>query len=187
MDDSPIREGQGTVEGKFGVDEINRTILATLNISPIVPCKFETRSNYAFKKVDQITSSIMETLNVSKIEKSPKESDFDELIHLLKAKFKGCASKKEKFQILTLLPSSWSIRRIENEFECSYRMAITSKALRNDKGILSVPDRKKPSHIIDQELSSLIDSFYIEDDVSSLMPGKNDYVSMTVNGMLNML
>lgn len=61
-------------------------------------------------------------------------------------------------------------------------MASKAKDLRRSKGIMSVPYQKKTSNSIELGVSQLIDCFYVDDEISSVMPGKNDYVSMLVNG-----
>lgn len=115
-------------------------------------------------------------------EQKKKADQFDELNEKLKLKFKNVNSKDEKYQILTLLPTGWSARKIESEFGCSFHMANTSKTLQNEKGLLSTPNRKLASNILAVGVKDLVEKFYLEDDISRIMPGQKDCVSMVVNG-----
>lgn len=102
-----------------------------------------------------------------------------EIIDQFKEKFK-ISNKNEKFLILTSLPRSWSCAKIESEFGVTNYMARKSKKLVEEKGILSTPDPKhgKP---LPQETAVLVKEFYCSDEISRLMPGKKDYVSMGKN------
>ena len=77
-------------------------------------------------------------------------------------------------QILTMLPKSWSISKIQAEFGASNFMARKAKLVK-DKGILSGPD-PRPGYTIPQETSDLVVGFYESDGCSRLMPGKKDFV-----------
>ena len=57
-----------------------------------------------------------------------KMTDDIEMIDQLKEKY-STAQRSEKIQILTLLPKSWSIRRIEIEFDASNYMVRKAKEL----------------------------------------------------------
>ena len=52
------------------------------------------------------------------------------------------ANKCEKYQLLTLLPRSWSLRKMTREFGVSLHMARIAKKLQDDKGPMSSPDQK---------------------------------------------
>ena len=64
-----------------------------------------------------------------KLKLEPSKDDFQEVLEQLKREFNGCAKKSEKLQILTILPQSWSIKRIETEFGATNHMARLAKAL----------------------------------------------------------
>ncbi|XP_037033164.1 uncharacterized protein LOC119072128 [Bradysia coprophila] len=125
-----------------------------------------TSEKYAAQKIQQLTSclTIMFAGNqeyVSPIEaehQKTKAKQFDDFIANLKTKFSSTNSKDEKYQILTMLPTEWS------------------------KGVMSVPNPKLPSNILQRSTKEAVQTFYLEDDISRMMPGKNDCVSMTVNG-----
>ena len=64
------------------------------------------------------------------------------MITQLKQKFHSLTKKSEKVQVLTVLPVSWSIKRIADEFGASNYMARKAKKLVNEQGILSIPNPK---------------------------------------------
>ena len=57
------------------------------------------------------------------------ESDLKEMLNQLKSKFKETNSNRLKVMLLTILPQSWSERRIAAEFETTQHMARTAKKL----------------------------------------------------------
>ena len=61
-----------------------------------------------------------------------------EIITQLKEKY-STAGRSEKIQILTVIPKSWSVRRVEEEFGVLNFMARKAKQLVREKGILAVP------------------------------------------------
>ena len=116
------------------------------------------------------------------ISTKPESDDESEMIKQLKAKFKTTVQRSEQIQILTVLPQSWSITRIQNEFGVSNYMARKSKHLVKEKGILSMPD-PKPGPSLPSETIDLVHSFDQSDDVSRITPGKKDFVSIKRGGI----
>lgn len=53
----------------------------------------------------------------------------NEIISQLKEKFSQTTSRSEKMLILTVLPQSWTIRKIQTEFRVSNYMARSAKKL----------------------------------------------------------
>lgn len=56
-------------------------------------------------------------------------------------------------------------------------MIRKAKVLVKQKGILSTPNPRH-GHTLAEETSDLVRSFYESDDLSRMMPGKKDYVSV---------
>ncbi|XP_074112073.1 uncharacterized protein LOC141535826 isoform X2 [Cotesia typhae] len=79
--------------------------------------------------------------------------------------------------MLTLMPSSWSIEKIVEVMGTTTYMARLAINLEADKGILSIPE-KKMGHGLSVEVSSAVINFYNDDEMSSPMPGKKDFVSL---------
>ena len=79
--------------------------------------------------------------------------------------------------MLTVLPKSWSVKKVQQEFGVSEYLAQQSKKLVEEGGILSFPD---PSCGLSLPPETVIDicTFYESDDISHVMPGKKDFVSV---------
>ena len=102
--------------------------------------------------------------------------NFEEILSQLKVKFKD-ATRSEKIQILTILPKSWSIRQIKQEFKVTHRMAQTATNLQVERGVMASPN-PKPGRELNGDLTKSIQDFYLSDTVSRVMPGIKDYVSV---------
>ena len=64
------------------------------------------------------------------------ESDSeDEMIKQLKEKFNSTTQRSEKVRVLTALPQSWTVRRVQAEFHASNYTVRTAKALVKQNGI----------------------------------------------------
>ena len=81
--------------------------------------------------------------------------------------------RSEQLQILTILPWSWSRKRIHAEFGVSDYMARMSKQPVQVKGILTNPNPKAESTLPFETVKVLI-NFYESDEISWTMPGKKD-------------
>ena len=88
---------------------------------------------------------------------SEQTNDEVEIITQLEKKY-STAGRSEKIQILTVLPKSSSIRRVE-EFGVSNFMVRKAKQLVREKGILSTPD-SKPGRTLPQGTVDLVSDFY---------------------------
>ena len=86
-------------------------------------------------------------------------------------------SVSEKLQILTVLPKSWTCKKIENEFAFSNTMARKVKALVKKNCIFATPS-PKCGKLLNKSVTERVYSFCNSDDVSCLMSGKKDFVSV---------
>ena len=103
------------------------------------------------------------------------------MIQQLKEKFQEARKRSEQVQVLTVLPKSWSVTKIQQEFGVSEYMAQQSKKLVEEKGILSLPGPLRgPS--LPPETVDIVCKFYESDDISRIMPGKKDFVSVKKEG-----
>jgi transposase len=107
--------------------------------------------------------------------------DGTEMVQQLKEKFQSTAKRNEQLQVLTVLPKSWSVKKIQQEFGVSTYMARKSKKLVEEKGILSLPDPVRGPSLL-QETVDIVCAFYESDDISRVMPGKKDFVSVKKEG-----
>ena len=167
--------------------ELN-TSLVVLGVSPVIKRKAQTRVNYVKKKAQSIHTTVKRKLEVITGESldavSEEEHNYsadNEIIDQLKEKFKSCSRSGEKVQVLTVLPKSWSAKRVQSEFQATNYMVRKAKKLVEDRGILSSPNQKAgrtlPSNVVDS-----VRAFYCSDSTSRLMPGMKDYVSVNVAG-----
>lgn len=159
------------------LDYLNKS-LELVGESPVKKKRLE-RSSYARKKFEKIKTCIQENFlpDTSDFQKESTESnDQSEMLKQLKEKFSQTEKRSEKIMILTLLPSSWSQKKIQNEFAASDYMVRTAKKLVKEKEILSTPN-PKPGRTLDEKTYKAVIDFYNNDEVSRVMPGKKDCVS----------
>ena len=126
---SPIKHLQASVS----CDKVNK-YLRDVGETPITKRKLRGKK-YKKQKVEAITK----TLQMAGLDQ--KKTDDTEIVAQLKEKY-YTAEKSEKLQILTILPKSWSIKKIQSEFGVSDFTARKAKALVRDKGVLSTPNPK---------------------------------------------
>ena len=150
-------------------------LLTSVGESPVDKRRIGNK-RYAEGKLKMIEQNVRKKLKLE-----PSKDDFQEVLEQLKRKFNGCAKKSEKLQILTILPQSWSIKRIEMEFGTTNHMARLAKALVASKGILATPNPRSGKTLSDDTVQ-LVKLFYLNDSVSRVMPGKKDCVSIVVDG-----
>jgi hypothetical protein len=124
--------------------------------------------------------NIPKNVNSSAVSPSPD----DEILKQLKEKFQdSTTSKSLKVTILTILPKSWSIRRVQEVFpSASNYMIRRAKQLVMDHGIISSPNPKS-GKTLNEVAVEVVKSFYDSDEVSRVMPGKKDYLSIKVSGV----
>ncbi len=164
--------------------------LSGIGESPVQSKKLTSLKRYSEEKLDRITGAFRKKLRIDpqitdhaemqRIELKYKR-DYDEIITQLKGKFQSCERRSDQMQVLTVLPQSWSIRQMQDEFGISNYMARATKKLVEEKGILSTPN-PKPGRAITDEVTTKIKEFYESDEISRQMPGKKDCVTMDVNG-----
>ena len=114
--------------------------------------------------------------------KNQYHKDAVEVLEQIKEKYKTSQSRAERIQLLTLAPSTWSCAKIMTEFGTSQRKArIAKKKLVAEHGILTLPNKKK-GKTLECKTEALVTKFYQRDDMSRLMPGMKDCVSVRIDG-----
>jgi len=95
----------------------------------------------------------------------------------LTEKFAETTDRNRQVQFLTLLPKRWSVKQIQKEFTVSTYMARKVKDHVKEQGILSSPN---PKHgcTLPLVIVSLVQDFYESDEISRIMPGNKDFVSI---------
>jgi len=165
---------------------LNQT-LVVFDESPVIKRKANTRVNYVAKKARSIESAVKRKLEIATGTPIPELNDPDsqnpetEMLDQLKEKFKLCTKNSDKVQVLTVLPKSWTLKKVAEEFETSDYMARKARKLVEEKGILSTPN-VKAGKTLAQKTVQEVNDFYHSNEVSRIMPGKKDYISVTVDG-----
>ncbi|XP_017470011.1 PREDICTED: uncharacterized protein LOC108378244 [Rhagoletis zephyria] len=107
--------------------------------------------------------------------------DAVKVLEQIKEKYKTSTSRAEKIQLLTLAPPTWSRAKTMAEFGTSERKARIAKKLVAEHGILTLPNTKKGKPL-ECKTEALVTQFYQRDDMSRLMPGMKDWVSVRIDG-----
>ncbi|XP_065651278.1 uncharacterized protein LOC136079467 [Hydra vulgaris] len=74
------------------------------------------------------------------VEHQKKAKDLDKLILSMHEKLKT-ANRREKIQILTLVPDSWSLRKASEVFNILKSTITKARKLKFEKGILTLPEK----------------------------------------------
>ena len=171
-------------QSEVSVERLNERA-TILGKSPVQLRRLKRSKAYRKQKVQMLQHSVVRNLQSlcpddSTIQEPQFSRDGDEMIQQLKEKFLSCETTGQIVQVLTVLPKSWSIRRIQEEFGVSKYLATIATESVQEKGILSIPDtRTRP---FPQEIVDRVTSFYKSEDISRVMPGKKGCVSVMVNG-----
>lgn len=111
--------------------------------------------------------------------KREREKDKNsDIIQQLKVKFDETDNKNLKISILTLF-TKWTIREIQTHFNASKHIITVAKKVKEEKGILSCANSKLRKRLADAIIDII--NFYESDDISHMMPGKQDYVTILEN------
>lgn len=105
----------------------------------------------------------------------------EDILKQLKEKFNDpSTSASIKTMILTIAPKSWSENKLAEEFGTSRRQAKKAKQLVDQFGILSSPSPRGGRKLL-PETENLVKCFYLREDISRIMPGKKDFISIKLN------
>lgn len=154
---------------------LNKLQISVLNLSDI------QNSQALVEKIDDLSSKL-KSLFIKAHNEIEKPSEFEsKLIEDIKKKFSEAVNYADKLTILTLLPDSWSARKIEKTIGCSYHAAQESKKLREKEGILANPVPRTRMRILTDVVIERIQKFYREIDISSPRPAAKDCKSVKNN------
>lgn len=181
---------------KQSIEDANKT-LEDLGCSPLKlhALPSHSKASYGKRKLEKVNQVLKEkvyrALDYSEVEDSDiaegnvdaemirKAQDFDAMIMLMKDKVAN-VNRAKKIQMLTLAPPSWSKEKIMSEFNATEHIVRQARKLKNEKGILSIPEPKKGKRISDDIVKLVID-FYQHDEFSRMLPGAKDKVSIKRN------
>lgn len=177
----PSNEPDSTIEEldkELALSSLNES-LHNLGESPVEKKRL-SQKKYPKEKMKRVEKAFKRKLLYIPSEESSNEGAAEEeVIVQLKEKFKSSNNRSEKIQLLTILPKSWTNKKIEQEFGATNFMVRTAKKLVAEKGILSTPN-PRPGNTLDEETANLVKSFYESDEVSRQMPGMKDFVSVKI-------
>lgn len=109
-------------------------------------------------------------------------TDDYEILKQLKEKFNDpSTSASTKTLILTIAPKSWSANKLAEEFGASRRQTNKAKHLVDQHGVLTTPNPRSGTNKLPVEIENLVRSFYLREDVSRILPGKKDFVSVKLS------
>lgn len=114
----------------------------------------------------------------SLIVRSEREIELEDMVNDLKEKFSNLTIYDPlKLRILTILPKTWSAKKISEEFGCSWQFAKKAKDLRNANGILAETTAKAGKKLPTSTVENVV-KFYTSDENSRVMAGKKEVVSV---------
>ena len=171
-EDVEVGGTENVLQEEESLDPFNQC-LSAIGETPVVKKKLQ-QVKYPKEKIKKITTAMKKKLSI--LDASDSES---EIVKQLKEKFHSTTERSEMVQALTVLPRSWTARRVQDEFGASNYMVRTARQLVSQKGILSTPNLKQ-GHALSADIVSLVEEFFESDEVSRVMPGKKDFVSVRV-------
>lgn len=140
------------------------------------------------KKEDDETSEPESIASVffSEIEEEQSQIDISNIfIRNVQQALQNASQLTEKVKILTTLPSSWTQYKMCKVFGVSRRLARRAKQIKKKFGFASMP-KKKICHRLAASVELEVKQFYLLDDISRIMPGRKDFVSIkTLNGRVH--
>jgi DNA-binding GntR family transcriptional regulator len=86
----------------------------------------------------------------------------------------------KRVQLLTLASTSWSRRKIAEEFGVSEYTAPQARELLRKKGIIAIRDARRGKKV-EQSALDLVHSFYQSHEYSRTMPGMKDKIIVLKN------
>ena len=164
-------ENSQNSKGLAKVEQIEKfnSVLKMYGIDPI-----KQPSDSKAVKVEKLFNAINDDLGISQC------SNGNDVVGNIRSAVNNVHNKAEKIKLLTLAPSSWSSRKIQDEFNVSRYLAEKSKSVKEEKGIYSSPDPAKPKKVTTEEQKKDIAEFYSEH--CRHLPGKKDIKIVRING-----
>lgn len=168
--------------------EHENTLQVVLNVLNKSPIKLhgmhqEQQKIYAKRKYDEICLESEENFKrmfkIDNLNLSPEIQSYHQILSELKYRFDS-ATNDQKVQILTIVVGNISIADIQKIFNTTYFLIQTAIKLKEEKGILAVPDPRLGKKLTTSVISKVVD-FYCSDRFSHvrLMPGRKDCVSIS--------
>lgn len=109
-------------------------------------------------------------------------TEYEEMMLQLKGKFAETNERNDKYRILSVLPKSWSVNRIEAEFQTTNHMARTVKKLVERQGVMCSQHRRIGPRTLPAATVEKEELFFESDDISRPCAGKRDYKTYKEDG-----
>jgi hypothetical protein len=172
------------LDKKEFISALNK-LLPLLSVEQIDIKKIDKSQSYCRYMLQQITTKIGEKVfgfSPTETTTDGGESNADEeIVQQLKVHFTTTSNKHAKINILSILPQSWSVRKISNEFNTTRHLASLTKTLVREIGILCEPKKRAATTFISQELKQRVAIFFSDDNISRVCAGKRDYITIDEN------
>jgi len=119
--------------------------------------------------------------------RSPREIELEEMLDGLKQKFSTLKHNDPlRVRILTIAPSSWSVRKIVKEFNASRYLAKKSKELKSNHGVLA-DTTSRVGKVLPQTTVEKVIEFYNSDINSRIMPGMKNAIFLMIDDKRTMV
>lgn len=143
--------------------------------------KAETLCSEVKKKFSNVLgSNFWDEPETVSSEVEQKAANFDALIELIKEKIASGISRREKIQLLTLAPISWTADKVQSTFNVSNYAVRLARSLLKNEGLLALP-KPRNGRKLDGNTVLIVKNFYENDEYSRIMPGQKDKVSIAKN------
>ena len=177
---------------RIHAQEISDIIISANNASPfkLHGAGPSQKARMVSEKVHKLQKPMQETfatalgVDVAEVERTTNENtelanDMRQLLSSVRLQIELSTNYKDKIQLLTLIPKSWSVKKAVDFFCVTEYMVKKAVSLRDSQGILAVP--KIYSRIrVSEETEIAVRAMYEDDEYSRQLPGQKDCI--TVDG-----
>lgn len=162
-----------------GVESAVNNLLTVFN-EPVLDKRMLRSTHYSTNQLDKLIRLLRKTIFE---EAAERETFGAEIVQKLKKKYHDESTNRSmKFKILSILPDSWSARKIEEEMGTTFHAANISKQLVKQHGVLFDIAKKMGSNKLSPAIEQEVNKFYNDERFSRTMPGIRDYKIVRENG-----
>ena len=149
--------------------------------SPLKSVKSDRTLPAGKRKINSVTSTLTKAVAIA-LDEPTLDTNMDcsncaRLVELIKEKLSTTKERSEIVRLLTIVPNDFTISKVVEVFNVSEYSAKRARELRFKKGILSIPEKKERVGI-SQTIKDAVSAFYESEQISRLLPGKKDCVSV---------
>lgn len=168
-DSSSHSEFEPSIDKMEKIKKLN-ALLMQLNLETVNTKKLRSTS-YAKSVLAQLNNKLSELFGVF----DERITEREEIVLQLKGKFAETSDQNDRFRVLSVLPKSWSINRIQSEFQTTHHMALTVKRFVERQGVMCSQSRKIGPRTLPPATIDRVKQFFEDDDISRPCAGKRDY------------